>query len=115
MRIAIVDDLKTERALLKERLSQQLALRGVEADILGFESGEAFLAAEKERRFSAAFLHYLSARQFGTQRSSFLPSLTFSACQYTNAHTLFKLFGTKAPFPARNLALLVCRGRTSVI
>ena len=56
MRIAIVDDLKTERALLKERLSHQLALRGVEADILGFESGEAFLAAEKERRFSAAFL-----------------------------------------------------------
>ena len=56
MRIAIVDDLKTERALLKERLSQQLALRGAEADILGFESGEAFLAAEKERRFSAAFL-----------------------------------------------------------
>ena len=45
MRIAIVDDLKTERALLKERLSQQLALRGAEADILGFESGEAFLAA----------------------------------------------------------------------
>ena len=33
MRIAIVDDLKTERALLKERLSQQLALRGVEADM----------------------------------------------------------------------------------
>ena len=56
MRIAIVDDLKTERALLKERLSQQLALRGVEADIWEFESGEAFLAAEKERRFSAAFL-----------------------------------------------------------
>ena len=56
MRIAIVDDLKTERALLKERLSQQLALRGVEADILEFESGEAFLATEKERRFSAAFL-----------------------------------------------------------
>lgn len=51
-----MDDLKTERALLKERLSQQLALRGVEADIWEFESGEAFLAAEKERRFSAAFL-----------------------------------------------------------
>lgn len=56
MRIAIVDDLKAERALLKKRLSQQLALRGVEANILEFESGEAFLAAEKERRFSAAFL-----------------------------------------------------------
>lgn len=48
MRIAIVDDLKTERALLKERLSQQLALRGVEADILGFESGEAFLGRQKK-------------------------------------------------------------------
>lgn len=56
MRIAVVDDLKAERALLKERLSRQLALRGVEAEILEFESGEAFLAAEKERRFSAAFL-----------------------------------------------------------
>ena len=56
MRIAVVDDLKAERALLKERVSRQLALRGVEAEILEFESGEAFLAAEKERRFSAAFL-----------------------------------------------------------
>ena len=56
MRIAVVDDLKAERALLKGRLSRQLALRGVEAEILEFESGEAFLAAEKERRFSAAFL-----------------------------------------------------------
>lgn len=55
MRIAIVDDLKTERALLKERLSQQLALRGAEADILGFESGEAFLAAEKSGAFRPRF------------------------------------------------------------
>ena len=31
MRIAIVDDLKTERMLLKERLSQQLALRDLKA------------------------------------------------------------------------------------
>ena len=58
MRIAIVDDLKTERALLKERLSQQLALRGAEADIFGiWKSGEAFSRGrKKERRFSAAFL-----------------------------------------------------------
>ena len=56
MRIAIVDDLADERALLKARLERQLALRGAEAEILEFESGEAFLAAEKERHFSAAFL-----------------------------------------------------------
>ena len=56
MRIAIVDDLETERALLKTRLERQLSLRGAEAEILEFESGESFLAAQKERRFTAAFL-----------------------------------------------------------
>ena len=56
MRIAIVDDLETERALLKRRLERQLSLRGAEAEILEFDSGESFLAAQKERRFTAAFL-----------------------------------------------------------
>ena len=56
MRIAIVDDLAEERALLKERLSRLLGLRGAEAELLEFESGESFLSAEKERRFTAAFL-----------------------------------------------------------
>ena len=56
MRIAIVDDLAEERALLKARLSRLLSLRGAEAELLEFDSGEAFLAAEKERRFTAAFL-----------------------------------------------------------
>lgn len=45
MRIAIVDDLETERA--------QLRLFGAEAELLEFESGESFLAAEKEQRFTA--------------------------------------------------------------
>lgn len=56
MRIAIVDDLETERAQLKTRLARQLRLCGAEADLLEFESGESFLAAEKEQRFTAAFL-----------------------------------------------------------
>ncbi len=47
MRIAIVDDLDTERTLLKERLVRQLSQRGADAEILEFDSGEAFLAAEK--------------------------------------------------------------------
>ena len=54
MRFAIVDDLDTERTLLKERLARQLRQRGTEAELLEFDSGEAFLAAEKERRFTAA-------------------------------------------------------------
>ncbi len=51
MRIAIVDDLDTERTLLKERLVRQLSQRGADAELLEFDSGEAFLAAEKEQRF----------------------------------------------------------------
>ena len=56
MRIAIVDDLADERTWLKERLARQLALRGAEAELLAFDSGESFLAAEKKQRFTAAFL-----------------------------------------------------------
>lgn len=56
MRIAIVDDLETERAQLKTRLARQLRLCGAEAELLEFESSESFLAAEKEQRFTAAFL-----------------------------------------------------------
>lgn len=56
MRIAIVDDLVKERAWLHIRLERQLSRRSVQAEIFEYESGEAFLAAEKEQRFSAAFL-----------------------------------------------------------
>ena len=56
MRIAIVDDLAAERTLMKERLVRQLGLRGAQAEILEFDSGEAFLAARQTQRFTAAFL-----------------------------------------------------------
>ena len=56
MRIAIVDDLAAERTLMKERLVRQLGLRGAQAEILEFDSGEAFLAARQKQRFTAAFL-----------------------------------------------------------
>ena len=56
MRIAIVDDLAKERASLHLRLEKILNLRSVCAEILEYESGETFLAAEKEQRFTAAFL-----------------------------------------------------------
>ena len=56
MRFEIVDDIGTERTLLKERLARQLRQRGTEAELLEFDSGEAFLAAEEAQRFTAAFL-----------------------------------------------------------
>ena len=37
MRIAIVDDIETERALLKMRLERQLSLYGVVTEILEFD------------------------------------------------------------------------------
>lgn len=55
MRIAIVDDLKTERALLKERLSQQLALRGVEADIWDLKAARLFSRQKKSGAFRPRF------------------------------------------------------------
>ena len=56
MRIAIVDDLAAERALLKDRLEQQLHRRNVQADILEYESGETFLEAARKAPFTVAFL-----------------------------------------------------------
>ncbi len=56
MRIAIVDDIATERQLLRERLEKVFALRALHVSIFEFESGEDFLAAAKEEVFSVAFL-----------------------------------------------------------
>ena len=56
MRIAIVDDLAAELALLKDRLEQQLHRRNVQADILEYESSETFLEAARKAPFTAAFL-----------------------------------------------------------
>ena len=56
MRIAIVDDIASERTLLHARLQQQLVKRGVHADLAEFENGEFFLKAAKERSFAVLFL-----------------------------------------------------------
>ncbi len=56
VRIAIVDDLSSERALLRSRLERQMQSRSVQAVFCEYDSGEAFLAAERERRFTVAFL-----------------------------------------------------------
>ena len=48
MRIAIVDDIKEERAVLYGWLSNQLSKRNIPGDFVEFESGEEFLAAAKK-------------------------------------------------------------------
>ena len=56
MRIAVVDDIASERKLLCSRLTEQFARRGVHADLFEYENGESFLAGAKERPFTVVFL-----------------------------------------------------------
>lgn len=56
MRIAIVDDVAEERALLRDRLERQLHRRNIQAVLLEYGSGEEFLSAAKAQPFTAAFL-----------------------------------------------------------
>lgn len=56
MKIAIVDDLASERALLRGRLERQLLQRNIQASVLEFSSGEQFLEAERQESFSVVFL-----------------------------------------------------------
>lgn len=56
MRIAIVDDIAQERALLRARLDEALMKHGVQAEIVEFERGEAFLQAASQQPFEVVFL-----------------------------------------------------------
>lgn len=59
MRIAIVDDLDTERTLLKERLVRQLSQRGADAELLEFDSGKPFWRQKRAAlyRCISGYLH----------------------------------------------------------
>ena len=56
MKIAIVDDIAEERALLRARLKKWAAKQRIDAELLEYESGEAFLAAHRRQPVQAAFL-----------------------------------------------------------
>lgn len=79
MRIAIVDDLAAERALLKERLDRQLCRRSIQAELLEFESGEDFLRAAEQQPFTAAFLDIYMAGMSGMETARALRK-TDAAC-----------------------------------
>lgn len=56
MRIAIVDDIASERKLLRDRLDALLSSRLLYAEIFEYENGESFLTASWKERFTLAFL-----------------------------------------------------------
>lgn len=72
MRIAIVDDLAAERALLRQRLEHQLARRNVQAELLEYESGDDFLAVEQAESFTVAFLDIYMAGANGIETAKAL-------------------------------------------
>lgn len=56
MNIAIVDDIASERALLRGRLERQLSKRNIQPSLLEYESGKAFLSACENTQFAVLFL-----------------------------------------------------------
>lgn len=61
MRIAIVDDLVNERALLRNRLEQALNGRSVQTDICEYANGEAFIQGSRKSAFFRCLSGYLHA------------------------------------------------------
>ncbi len=72
MRIAIVDDMISERENLKARLEAQLARLSLDAGISGFASGADFLSAAGEERFDMVFLDIYMGSENGVDTAQAL-------------------------------------------
>ena len=82
MRIAIVDDLAAERALLRARLERQLQSRSVRAEICEYGSGEALLAAQNEQRFAVIFLDIYMPGMSGMDTARLLSEMGLNVSVY---------------------------------
>lgn len=65
MRIAIVDDIASEREYLKAELKAQLARLSLDAVTFEFASGADFLAAAGKERFDLVFLDIYMGNENG--------------------------------------------------
>lgn len=74
MRIAIVDDIASERESLRRRLVVQLDRLALHADILEYENGADFLAAAREEKFELAFLDIYMQNKNGVDTAGELRS-----------------------------------------
>lgn len=104
MRIAIVDDIASEREELRSRLLPQLALLSPNAEIFEYESGEAFLGAAGSEPFSMVFLDIYMDGISGVETARRLRSFdTDCILVFTTTSTDFALEG----FQVRALQYLV--------
>ena len=71
MRIAVCDDMASERTILLPMLREYLAAKGLDAELLPFDSGEALTAAFTPGVFSLVFLDiYMGTVQAGVDLAS---------------------------------------------
>ena len=56
MRIAIVDDVESERKELHQKVSAGLECHAISAEIFEYNSGEPFLTAAKQNKFALVFM-----------------------------------------------------------
>ena len=72
MRIAIVDDIASEREHLNAELDVQLARLSLDAVTFGYASGADFLAAAKKERFDLVFLDIYLGNENGVDTAQAL-------------------------------------------
>ncbi len=67
MRIAIVDDIASEREILKKRIAEQADRLSTDAVILGYASGSDFLADARKNDFDLVFLDIYMGNENGVE------------------------------------------------
>lgn len=72
MRIAIVDDISSERENLEIKINTQLARLSLDAEVSGFASGTGFLSAAGRKRFDLVFLDIYMGNENGVDTAAAL-------------------------------------------
>lgn len=67
MRSAIVDDIASEREILKARINKQLARLSLDAGVFPFASGADFLSAAGKERFDLIFPDIYTSSENGVK------------------------------------------------
>jgi len=115
MRIAIVDDIGSERETLRRRLESQLARLALCAEILEFRSGAEFLSAARRERFGLVFLDIYMQNENGVDTAKALRLFdTDCLLVFTTTSTDHALEGFRVravqylvkPYPDEELAAL---------
>lgn len=75
MRIAVCDDMASERTILLPMLREYLAAKGLDAELLPFDSGEALTAAFTPGVFSLVFLDIYMGGMSGVETAKRLKAL----------------------------------------